>query len=64
MGRLILSRSKNEEVYIDIGDVRVVVGLAEIRGDKVRLSFAGPPQVEFTRAEIDHRIHPGRKDAE
>lgn len=45
---LVLARHKGEGVWVD--GVRVVI--VEIRGDKVRLGFEGPPEVPILRDEV------------
>ncbi len=50
---LVLSRKKDEEVYIDGG--RVVVSIIEIRGDRVRLGFTMPSDVVVDRREVHER---------
>lgn len=50
---LVLSRHKNESVFIGDGIEVVVV---EIRGDKVRLGFSAPKDVPVHRAEVYHAI--------
>jgi carbon storage regulator len=50
---LVLSRKKNESVFI--GDVTVTV--VEIRGDRVRLGIVAPKEVPVHRQEICDAIH-------
>ena len=45
---LVLSRKKNESIIIN-DDITIVV--VEIRGDKVRLGFAGPLSFDISRSE-------------
>lgn len=47
---LVLSRKRNEQIYID-GD-RIKVMVMEIRGDKVRLGIEAPQDVTVHRKEI------------
>ena len=50
---LVLSRKKNEKVVISHG---ITVEVVEIRGDKVRLGFIAPREIEIHRQEIQDRI--------
>lgn len=46
---LVLSRKKNEEIYI--GDnIRIVI--VDIRGDKIRIGIDAPPEVVVLRGEL------------
>lgn len=51
---LVLSRKKSETVVVfdPATDFKVVVSVAEIRGDKVRIGFIAPPNVLIQRQEI------------
>jgi carbon storage regulator len=46
---LVLSRKKNERIRI--GD-EIIVSIAEIRGDKVRLAIEAPQDVRIHREEV------------
>lgn len=50
---LVLSRHKNESVFIGDGIEVIVV---DILGDKVRLGFSAPKDVPVHRAEVYHAI--------
>jgi carbon storage regulator len=50
---LVLSRKQGERVYIG-EDVEVTV--LEVRGNRVKLGFSGPPSVPIHRGEIRARI--------
>ena len=50
---LVLSRKKNEKVFI--GD-DIVVTVVEIKGDKVRIGFEAPREVPVHREEVYHLI--------
>jgi carbon storage regulator len=50
---LVLSRKRGEKVCI--GN-EIVVTVAEIRGDRVRLGFECPPQIPVHREEVYRRI--------
>lgn len=49
---LVLSRKKNERILI--GE-NVEVTVVEVRGDKVRLGFDAPREVEIVRPEVIER---------
>jgi carbon storage regulator len=50
---LVLSRKKNEKVIIGENiEVRVI----DVRGDRVKLGFVGPPDVPIHREEVFRRI--------
>ena len=53
---LVLSRHKNEEVYITIGDKLVKVVVVDIRGDKIRLGFEADLDVGVFRKEVYEAI--------
>lgn len=54
---LILSRHRDESVVITGPDgSRTIVTIVDVRGDKVRLGFAAPPEVTVHRDEVQHRI--------
>ena len=50
---LVLSRHANEAVFI--GD-EITVTVIEIRGDKVRLGFAAPREIDIHRQEVFEAI--------
>lgn len=54
---LVLSRKKDEDVVIAGGLITVKV--IEIRGDKVRLGFEAPKDVDIHRKEIFDTIQKG-----
>lgn len=51
-GRLVVSRKRNEGVWI--GESRVFV--IDIRGDKVRLGVEAPPEVGIIRDELVDKV--------
>ena len=51
---LVLSRRKGERVVI--GD-RIEVIVLEVRGDRVKLGFQGPPEVAIHRQELHEKIN-------
>lgn len=52
---LVLSRKRGERVVIG-GEIEVIV--LEVRGDRVKLGFRGPPQVPIHRQELYRKINP------
>lgn len=50
---LVLTRKKHERIRI--GDV-VICEIVDVRGDKVRLGFDAPPDVEIHREEVFRAI--------
>lgn len=53
---LFLSRKKRQSVVIEHKGERLIVSLAEIRGDKARIGFDGPATFTVHREEIQQRI--------
>lgn len=53
---LVLSRHKDEEVYIEVAGRLVKVMLVDIRGDKVRLGFEADEDVAIHRKEVYEAI--------
>ena len=54
-GVLTLGRRAQQSVLIRCGDVTIEVVMVEIRGDRARLAFSAPRDVEILRAELDER---------
>jgi carbon storage regulator len=52
-GGLVLSRKLNERVIID---GKIAITVVALRGDKVRLHFSAPPEVQIHREEIQALI--------
>ncbi len=50
---LVLSRTKGQQITIG-GSITVTV--LEVRGDKVKLGFAGPAEVPIHRQEVFERL--------
>ncbi len=50
---LVLSRKKNESIYVN-GNIRVVI--VDVRGDKVQLGVEAPSDVSVYRSEVLERI--------
>jgi carbon storage regulator len=57
---LVLSRQKHEKVILELGSLKIVVMVSEIRGDKVRLGFEAPKEMVIHREEVYEAI---RKEA-
>jgi carbon storage regulator len=53
---LVLTRQKSEEIYIEVGGQRMSVTIVDVRGDKVRLGFAGPESFKVYRREVYESI--------
>ena len=54
-GGLTLGRRAQESVIIRCGDTTIEVVMVEIRGDKARLYFSAPRDVEIVRSELEER---------
>ena len=52
-GVLTLGRRAQESVLIRCGDVTIEVVMVEIRGDRARLAFSAPRDVEILLAELE-----------
>jgi len=50
----VLSRKRNEAVYID--GKRIIVTVVDVRGDKVRLGFTADKETSVHRAEVFEAI--------
>jgi carbon storage regulator len=50
---LVLSRKKNESIYVN-GNIRVVI--VDVRGDKVQLGVEAPSEVSVYRSEVLEKI--------
>jgi len=50
---LVLSRKQGERIIV--GEVELTV--LEVRGDRVKLGFAGPREVPIHREEVHQNIH-------
>ena len=57
-GVLPLGRRPQESVLIRCGQVTIEVVMVEIRGDRARLAFSAPRDVEIVRAELEGRPEP------
>ena len=54
-GVLTLGRRPGESVLIYADDLVIEVVMVEIRGDRARLAFSAPRDVEILRAELEGR---------
>ena len=54
-GVLTLGRRAQQSVLIRCGDVTIEVVMVEIRGDRARLAFSAPRDVEIVRSELQER---------
>jgi len=52
---LVLTRQKNEDIFIEVGDQRLTLRIIEIRGDKIRLGFDAPISSRSTGAKSTNR---------
>ena len=55
-GVLTLGRRAGESVLIYADDLVIEVVMVEIRGDRARLAFSAPRDVEIVRSELERRI--------
>lgn len=49
---LVLSRAESESITIIVGGVSFSFMIRERRGNKVRISFDAPPEVQIIRTEL------------
>lgn len=59
MNMLVLSRQRDENIVIVIGDEEIEVTVVDIRRDKVRLGITAPPHVPVHRKEVWEAIKRG-----
>jgi carbon storage regulator CsrA len=51
---LVLGRRLGERVFLDVAGIRIVVSLEDIRdGNRARLGFTAPPEVQIVREELE-----------
>jgi carbon storage regulator len=50
---LVLSRKRNEKIFLDTADGRIEVVVVDVKGDRVRLGIQAPLSVAIKRQEID-----------
>jgi len=53
---LVLSRKKNEQIVIQLGDQKVVIKVVDMARDRVRLGVTAPAEVPVHRQEVADRI--------
>ncbi len=53
---LVLTRSKGQSVFVEIAGQVLEVMITDVRGDKVKLGFAGPRDFDITRSENYERV--------
>lgn len=49
---LVLSRQKDERIYLLVDDIEIIINVVDIRGDKVRLGITAPDEVRIYREEV------------
>lgn len=59
---LVLSRHKDERIFIAGGSI--VLTIADIRGDKVRIGIDAPPSIDIHREEVFKAIRREREGGE
>ena len=60
---LVLTRSRGQSVFVEIAGQVLEVTIVEVRGDKVRLGFAGPRDFDISRSENYERTKTANVDA-
>lgn len=53
---LVLGRKQGEEVVIQVGDVKIVVSVEDLRATSVRLGFEAPAEARILRRELYEMI--------
>lgn len=53
---LVLTRRRNEQLVITLGDETVLVRVLEVARDRVRLGIVAPKEVTVHREEVARRI--------
>ena len=59
---LVLSRKKDEQIVIKLGDQTVVVRILSVVRDRVRVGIVAPPEVAVHREEVARRIQGWQED--
>ncbi len=59
---LVLSRKKGEQLVIRLGEETVVIRVADLGCDRVRLGVIAPKSVVVHREEVARRIHDWEKN--
>jgi carbon storage regulator len=53
---LVLSRKKDQQLVIQVGEENVLVRVLDVNGDRVRLGIIAPRSVAVHREEVARRI--------
>jgi carbon storage regulator CsrA len=53
---LVLSRKKNEQIVVQLGDETVLIRIVDLARDRVRIGISAPPAVVVHRQEVAERI--------
>ena len=53
---LVLSRKKDQQLVIQLGEETVMVRVLDVNGDRVRLGITAPSSVPIHREEVVRRI--------
>lgn len=61
MGNLVLSRKHGQAIVVGEGETKVVIRVAFIQGDKVRIAIDAPKEVPIYREEIYIAMHGGKE---
>lgn len=59
---LVLSRKKNEQLVIRMGEETVFIRILDVARDRVRVGITAPRSVEVHREEVARRIESWQKD--
>jgi carbon storage regulator len=59
---LVLSRKKDQQLVIRLGEETVMVRVLEVNGDRVRFGITAPRSVPIHREEIVRRIQESQDD--
>jgi carbon storage regulator len=59
---LVLSRKKSEQLVIRLGDETVVIRVADIGRDRVRIGIIAPQSVQVHREEVARRMADWERD--
>lgn len=59
---LVLSRKKNQQLVLRMGDETVVLRVLEVTRDRVRVGIIAPPSVAVHREEVARRIQEWQGD--
>jgi len=59
---LVLTRKKGEQIVIRLGAETVIVRIADVTGERVRLGVTAPQSVAIHREEVARRIQEWQHD--